>query len=64
MDIRALPIRITKEEAIEIAKSGKNSLFSKLILKNKYAHEVRLHYIEFKIITLKINKTKPIFKNR
>lgn len=23
MDIRALPIRITKEEAIEIAKSGK-----------------------------------------
>ncbi|HBF4082744.1 TPA: hypothetical protein KQC97_000838 [Clostridioides difficile] len=64
MDIKALPIKITKEEAIEIAKSGKNSLFSKLILKNKYAHEVRLHYIEFKIVMLKIHKTKSIFKNR
>ncbi len=61
MDIRALPIKITKDEAIDIAKSGKNSLLSKLILKNRYAHEVRLHYIEFKIVTLKIHKNKSIF---
>lgn len=64
MDIRVLFIRIIKEEVIEIVKSGKNFLFSKLILKNKYVYEVRFYYIEFKIIIFKIYKMKFIFKNR
>lgn len=64
MDIRALPIKIKKDEAIDIAKNGKNSLLSKLILKRKDAHEVRLHYIEFKIVTLKIHKNKSIFMKK
>ncbi|MDB0440417.1 hypothetical protein C4R89_12830 [Clostridioides difficile] len=64
MDIRALPIKITKDEAIDIAKSGKSSLLSRLILKNKEVHEVRLHYIEFKIVTLKIHPNKSTFMKK
>ncbi|UWD49282.1 hypothetical protein NYR90_03355 [Clostridioides difficile] len=64
MDIRVLPIKIEKDEAIDIAKSGKNSLLSRLILKNKEAHEVRLHYIEFKVVTLKIHQNKSIFMKK
>ncbi|MCC0641265.1 hypothetical protein IC214_03440 [Clostridioides sp. ES-S-0190-01] len=64
MDIRALPIKITKDEAIDIAKSGNNSLLSRLILKNKEVHEVRLHYIEFKVVTLKIHQNKSIFMKK
>ncbi|WP_227850875.1 hypothetical protein [Clostridioides sp. ZZV14-5902] len=64
MDIRALPIKITKDEAIDIAKSGKNSLLSMLILKNKEVHEVRLHYIEFKVVTLKIYQNKSPFMKK
>ncbi|WFD12294.1 hypothetical protein [Tepidibacter hydrothermalis] len=59
MEIYALPIKMLREEAIEIATQGKGSILRKLFLLNKKVEEVRIHYIEFKLINLEIkNKNK------
>ncbi|WP_454054140.1 hypothetical protein [Clostridium sp. Marseille-Q7071] len=58
MKINALPIKVTEEEAIEIAKNGKGSVLSRIFLKYKKVHEARLHYIEFKLVTIEIQQNK------
>lgn len=58
MKINALPIKATKEQAIEIAKNGRGSILSKMFLMHKKAYEVRLHYIEFKLATVEIQENK------
>ena len=62
MNINALPIKVTKEEAIDIAKKGRGSFLSRLILMNKDIHEVRLHYIEFKLVTVEVKYDKSGFR--
>lgn len=62
MNIDALPIKVTEKEAIKLAKEGKGSFFSKIISSKMDAHEVRLHYIEFKWVTVEVKYNKPGFR--
>lgn len=62
MNIDALPIKLTEKEAIKLAKEGNGSFFSKVFLRKMEAHEVRLHYIEFKWVTVEVKYNKPGFR--
>ncbi|RDY26174.1 hypothetical protein CHL78_014580 [Romboutsia weinsteinii] len=62
MEINALPLKLTQEDAVDIAKKGRGSFLSKLLLMKKDAHEVRLHYIEFKLVTIEIRYNKSGFR--
>ncbi|HWR07147.1 hypothetical protein [Sporomusa sp.] len=53
MDIRAFPIRIEKEEAGRMAKSQGN-LLRKIFCRGKSLSEIRLHFIECKLITYEV----------
>ncbi|MGL4912869.1 MAG: hypothetical protein ACRC3Y_10630 [Romboutsia sp.] len=62
MNIDALPIKLTEKEAIEVAKEGNGSFFSKIFSSRMNINEVRLHYIEFKWITVEIKYNKTGFR--
>ncbi len=64
MEINSLPIKLTKEEAIDVGKNGRGSFLSRLFVKNKKVHEVRLHYIEFKLVTLEVKYDKFGFRKK
>ena len=64
MEINSLPIKLTKEEAIDVGKNGRGSFLSRLFVKNKKVHEVRLHYIEFKLVTLEVRYDKFGFRKK
>lgn len=62
MNIDALPIKLTKEEAIEQAKNSRGSFFSKIFSSRINTNDVRLHYIEFKWVTIEIKYNKFGFR--
>lgn len=64
MEISSLPIKLTKEEAIDVGKKGRGSFLTRLLVKNKKVHEVRLHYIEFKLVTLEVRYDKFGFRKK
>lgn len=53
MDIRTFPIRIEKEEAGQMAEA-RGRLLRKIFCRGKSLSEVRLHFIECKLITYEI----------
>ena len=52
--INVLEIKISEEEAIDSAKLKCKSIFYRILLRAKKIEEVRLHYIEFKLVTVQI----------
>ena len=45
MEINSLPIKLTKEEAIDVGKNGRGSFLSRLFVKNKKVHKVQFFII-------------------
>lgn len=62
MNIDALPIKVTEKEAIKLAKEGNGSFFSKIFSSKMNVNEARLHYIEFKWVTVEVKYNKPGFR--
>ncbi|MGE5632349.1 MAG: hypothetical protein ACM3TR_14810 [Caulobacteraceae bacterium] len=53
MDINSFPLITTKEEAKALAER-KGTFVGRMLLKGKKVSEIRLHYVEYKLITYEI----------
>lgn len=62
MEINALPVVVTKDEAKQIALNGRGSFLAKMFTMNKKVYETRLHYIEFKLVTMEVVYSKSGFR--
>ncbi len=64
MQLKSFSINISKQQAENIANSQKKSLISRLFLLNKNIEDTLLHYVEVKIVCLKITYAHNWFQKK